>query len=240
MTNKQLKNLKDRVWEGADQLHANSGLKSTEYATPILGLIFLRFAESKYGQYEAEILAEFEKNQGTRTERPIHEIAVEKCGYYLPPEARFEYLLNLPEAEDLALATKLYEGRTDEFSALIDEYRAVLAAAPETSDDEDAPPKIYWQEQIDWLTERFPNGVYTDVIGLCKAAKLDGEDGIIDQDYSLNPGRYVGVVIEDDGMTEEEFKVEMLRINAELTNLNDEAHTLERTVAENLRSLVSE
>ena len=44
MTNKQLKNLKDTLWTTADQLRANSGLKSTEYAEPILGLIFLRFA----------------------------------------------------------------------------------------------------------------------------------------------------------------------------------------------------
>jgi hypothetical protein len=101
-----LKHLKDRLWEGADQLRANSGLKSNEYATPILGLIFLRFAENKYSQYEAEIIAEYEKNKGQRTEQSIHEIAVEKCGYYLLPEVRFEYLLNLPESEDLALATK--------------------------------------------------------------------------------------------------------------------------------------
>lgn len=40
MTNKQLKNLKDTLWTTADQLRANSGLKSTEYAEPILGLIF--------------------------------------------------------------------------------------------------------------------------------------------------------------------------------------------------------
>ena len=53
---------------------------------------------------------------------------------------------------------------------------------------------------VELLTERFPDGVYTDVIGLCKVATLEGEDGIIDQDYSLNAGRYVGVVIEDDGM----------------------------------------
>ena len=45
MTNKQLKNLKDTLWTTADQLRANSGLKSTEYAEPILGLIFLRFAD---------------------------------------------------------------------------------------------------------------------------------------------------------------------------------------------------
>ena len=71
----------------------------------------------------------------------------------------------------------------------------------------------YFTAQINWLKERFPEGKYQDVIGLCKVAKLEGEDGIIDQDYSLNPGRYVGVVIEDDGMTEEEFKQTMLGLN---------------------------
>ena len=68
-------------------------------------------------------------------------------------------------------------------------------------------------------------------------AKLEGEDGIIDQDYSLNAGRYVGVVIEDDGMTAEEFKEEMLNLNNELLKLNDEAHSLEQTIAENLKEL---
>ena len=85
----------------------------------------------------------------------------------------------------------------------------------------DVKIKDYFKAQIDWLLERFPSGEYQDVIGLCKVAKLDGEDGIIDQDYSLNPGRYVGVVIEDDGMTEEEFKAEMLSLNDELSKLNE-------------------
>ena len=117
MTNKQLKELKDRLWEGADQLRANSGLKSTEYATPILGLIFLRFAESKYRKYEDEINAEYEKHKGQRTERPLQEIAVEKCGYYLPPEARYEYLLNLPVSEDLAMHTKKAMEEVEKYTA---------------------------------------------------------------------------------------------------------------------------
>ena len=132
----------------------------------------------------------------------------------------------------------MYEGKTDEYAMLLDEYRVSLATAPETSNDDDIPPKAYWQEQIDWLTSRFPDGKYVDVTGLCKAAKLDGEDGIKDQDFSLNPGRYVGVVIEDDGMTKDEFKVEILKINDELTILNIKAQELERTIADNLQSLV--
>lgn len=99
---------------------------------------------------------------------------------------------------------------------------------------------IYYLDNILWLTERFPDGKYKDVIGLCKVAALDGEDGIIDQDHSLNAGRYVGVVIEDDGMTEEEFKTEMLGLNAELTKLNEEAHELETVIANNLKGLFGE
>lgn len=106
MTNKQLKQLKDTLWTTADQLRANSGLKATEYAEPILGLIFLRFAECKYEKFEAEINAEYQKTKGTRMERPIDKIAIEKCGFYLPDEARYEYLLNLPKEEDLAKKLK--------------------------------------------------------------------------------------------------------------------------------------
>jgi type I restriction enzyme M protein len=106
--------------------------------------------------------------------------------------------------------------------------------APEISDDKEVMPKSYWQNNIDWLLERFPDGKYRDVIGLCKVAKLEGEDGIIDQDYSLNPGRYVGVVIEDDGMTEEEFKEEMLSLINELDNLDNNAVALQNKIKDNL------
>lgn len=118
MTDKQLKNLKDTLWETADQLRANSGLKSTEYAEPILGLIFLRFADVKYSKFEKEITAEYEKTKGSRMERPLHEIAIEKCGFYLPQEARYDWLLNLPESYDRALfwdkSTLIFEHIVDQ------------------------------------------------------------------------------------------------------------------------------
>ena len=141
------------------------------------------------------------------------------------------------QIKNLGIISRLYEGDTAAFASLIEEYKTALANAPETSDDKEVKTKSYYQSQIDWLNEKFPDGKYNDVIGLCKVAKLEGEDGIIDQDYSLNAGRYVGVVIEDDGMTAEEFKAEMLSLNEELLKLNDEAHSLEQTIAENLKEL---
>ncbi|MCR5765188.1 MAG: type I restriction-modification system subunit M [Treponema sp.] len=141
------------------------------------------------------------------------------------------------QIKNLGIITRLYNGDTQAFRDLIAEYTDALKAAPETSDDKETKTKAYFQAQIDWLNERFPNGTYNDVIGLCKEASLEGEDGIRDQDYSLNAGRYVGVVIEDDGMTETEFKEKMLGLNTELTTLSKEAATLEKQIADNLKEL---
>lgn len=135
------------------------------------------------------------------------------------------------QIKNLGIITRLYEGDTQAFQDLLNEYKANL----ETQDN-----KEYWQEQIDWLNERFPDGVYQDIIGLCKVAKIDGEDGIKDQDYSLNAGRYVGVMIEDDGMTKEEFKYTMLSLNDELSKLNEEAKQLEEQIALNIKGLFGE
>ncbi len=137
------------------------------------------------------------------------------------------------QIKNLAIVTRLYEGDSESFYELISEY--------ETSrDNGETEEKKYFQKQIDWLLERFPEGKYEDIVGLCKVAKLEGEDGIIDQDYSLNPGRYVGVVIEDDGMTAEEFKEEIFSLNDEFKKLNEEAKELEKKIEENLDKLVIE
>ena len=125
------------------------------------------------------------------------------------------------QIKNLAIISRLYEGDSDAFWALVDEYK-----------------RTGKQEHADWLLERWPKGEYQDVIGLCKVAKLDGEDGIIDQDYSLNAGRYVGVVIEDDGMTAEEFKAEMWSLNQELQSLNTEANNIMAEIQHNLYDLL--
>lgn len=144
------------------------------------------------------------------------------------------------QIKNLGIITRLYEGDTEAFDNLIAEYKQAMVDAPEEAEDKDTKTKKYYQSQIDWLLERFPNGEYQDVIGLCKVAKLEGEDGIIDQDYSLNAGRYVGVVIEDDGMTEDEFKNTILSLNAGLIELNAEAQELEQKIALNLTELFGE
>jgi type I restriction enzyme M protein len=106
MTLEELKKLEATLWQTADTLRANSDLKSSEYSTPVLGLIFLKFADNKYSLHEAEINTEYKSLKHGRREHTIDEIAIEKCGFYLPPESRYEYLLNLPEKEDIAKALK--------------------------------------------------------------------------------------------------------------------------------------
>lgn len=106
MTGQNLKELEDSLWEAADKLRVDSGLKASEYATPILGLIFLRFASIRYNRIKPEIEAVLKAQKGSRMQQTEVEIAIAKCGFYLPEEAQYEYLLNLPEEQDIAKAIK--------------------------------------------------------------------------------------------------------------------------------------
>jgi type I restriction enzyme M protein len=92
--------LEKRLWDAADQFRANSGLKAQEYSGPILGLIFLRFADVRF----AAQLAKLEKagassRRGSRVDDPA---AYHADGVlYLEPTSRFDFLLTLPEASDI-------------------------------------------------------------------------------------------------------------------------------------------
>jgi len=92
--------LEKRLWDAADQFRANSGLKPQEYSGPILGLIFLRFAEVRFAIQRAKLEAGAESSRrGSRVDEPgaYHSEGI----LYLSPEARFDYLLTLPEVADI-------------------------------------------------------------------------------------------------------------------------------------------
>ncbi|WP_298895754.1 type I restriction-modification system subunit M [uncultured Psychroserpens sp.] len=106
MTNQELKKLNEDLWSAAKKMRSDSDLKLNEIDTPILGLIFLKFADNKYTIVEKDIEDELKAQENSRRQREIHEIAIEKCGFYLPRIARYKYLLNLPEEADIAKAIK--------------------------------------------------------------------------------------------------------------------------------------
>ena len=106
MTAEQLKELEANLWTAADKLRVDSGLKASEYSTPILGLIFLRFASIRYNKVKAQIAAELKAQKKSRMQQSEADIAILKCGFYLPPEAEYDYLLGLSEKEDIAKKIK--------------------------------------------------------------------------------------------------------------------------------------
>ena len=99
-----------------------------------------------------------------------------------------------------------------------DRKTKALKTALEALHKEVKNAEIFYQH-IHWLQERFPKAEYEDVTGLCKLAS---PADVKEQEYSLNPGRYVGVVIEEDGKTEEEFIAEILSINDEIESLEQQ------------------
>lgn len=142
MNREQLKQLENDLWSAADNLRANSDLKSNEYSTPVLGLIFLKFADNNYRRHETAIKAEYQKLKGTRREKELPEIAIERCGFYLPDHARYDYLLNLPEEKDIAKALK------DAMKA-IEEYKPELEGV--------LPKDEYFRLTRDKKTKTIPN-----------------------------------------------------------------------------------
>jgi type I restriction enzyme M protein len=93
--------IEKKLWASADELRANSHLKSSEYSVPVLGLIFLRFADQRFAHIERELTATV--HVGSR--RTIGKADYQARGVmYLPPQARFSYLLRLPEGENIGKA----------------------------------------------------------------------------------------------------------------------------------------
>ena len=93
--------IEKRLWDAADELRANSKLKSSEYAAPVLGLIFLRYADHKFSHAAKELAAS--RPAGSR--RTIGKTDYQARGVmFLPEKARFANLLKLPESADIGRA----------------------------------------------------------------------------------------------------------------------------------------
>ena len=110
-----LAELERRLWDAADELRANSGLKASEYSAPVLGLIFLRFADARFEAARPQI----EAKASARRKIGPSDYHAERL-IYLAPAARFSALLDLPEGSDLGKAV-------NEAMRLIEEHNPELA-----------------------------------------------------------------------------------------------------------------
>jgi type I restriction enzyme M protein len=90
--------LEKRLWDAADELRANSKLKSSEYSVPVLGLIFLRYADHKFTEAEKRMPASSGRRKIGKADYQAQGVL------YLPEESRFSYLLNLPEGTNIGKA----------------------------------------------------------------------------------------------------------------------------------------
>jgi type I restriction enzyme M protein len=85
----------------------------------------------------------------------------------------------------------------------------------------------------EWFYTHFPDGKYRDIEGLCKIVNLDE---VAANDYSLTPGRYVGVTLTQDD--DFDYKARLAQIQNELNGLNKEAIALSKTIENNLKELI--
>lgn len=107
MDYQELKQLEDDLWEAADQLRANSKLTASEYSMPVLGLIFLRHATTRFN----DLLSEVEKAVPARATGVLREDRIKlgflgKAAIYLPESARYDYLAALPAGTNVGEAIR--------------------------------------------------------------------------------------------------------------------------------------
>ena len=160
--------IESKLWAAADELRANSKLKSSEYSVPVLGLIFLRYADHKFAHAEKQLAG---KATGRRS---IGKTDYQAKGVlFLPEKARFSKLLNLPERADIG-------------KAINDAMRAIEA---ENEELRDVLPKNYQSFEKSTLLEllkifnSIPMDIEGDVFGkvyeyfLGEFARAEGSKG---------------------------------------------------------------
>lgn len=124
-----IRKLETELWEAADLLRADSKVTSQEYCMPVLGIIFLRYAYSRFKFVEADIL----KNRPKRNGRvlPVESDDFKtKSAIFLPEEARYDYLLNLPDDTDVGQAInhamELIEQQSEQLKGILPKDYTIL------------------------------------------------------------------------------------------------------------------
>ena len=184
-------------------------------------------------EQQTQLIESVKKNQGNQL---ITEITVQTKALRKPQDKLIKQL-----TDAVGTATKEYQlNKNKDWKELslkeqLDQMKA-LQTQLSGNPDEEEPGLLheteYFFKQADWLTSRFPDGVYTDVEGLCKVVT---QAEIEAKDWSLSPGRYVGV----DTATDEDFDYEerLKEIHIELEGLNEEAIALANVIATNYKSI---
>lgn len=126
---KNIESLEKRLWSAADQLRANTGLTAYQYSQPVLGLIFLRYAEFRFLNAKEKLEAkqtERKRGGGPENKKSFKSAIQAEGAMYVPDAALFSNLLQLPEDEDLGKAIN------DAMKALEAENEAIKDALPKT------------------------------------------------------------------------------------------------------------
>lgn len=123
MTDKiNIRKLEADLWESADLLRAGSKLTSSQYCMPVLALLFLRYAYSRYKMVEAELMKNRPSRGGRMMPLEASDFAA-KSALYLPREAQFDYLVNLPDDQPLGEAVNramaLVEEQSEQLTGIL-------------------------------------------------------------------------------------------------------------------------
>lgn len=123
MTDKiNIRKLEADLWESADLLRAGSKLTSSQYCMPVLALLFLRYAYSRFKMVEAELLRN-RPSRGGRVMRVEASDFAAKSALYLPREAQFDYLVNLSDDQPLGEAVNhamaLVEEQSEQLTGIL-------------------------------------------------------------------------------------------------------------------------
>jgi type I restriction enzyme M protein len=184
-----IRKLEAELWESADLLRQGSKLTSSQYCMPVLALLFLRYAYSRYKMVEAEIL-QGRPMRGGRVMPVEPNDFVAKSALYLPREAQFDYLVNLPEnIIDQSLKTK--DGQ--DINSLGEAVNYAMQLVEEQSEQlTGVLPKTYTMFADDLLREllRIFNNKTIDEVG----------GDIIGRIYEYFLSKFAKAVASDDGV----------------------------------------